>query len=169
MSTENLNNKEGIEKLKDLAEKARVCMFCTDLRHHPVAARPMSLQEVDEEGNLWFISSKESNKNFDIKEDKKVQLFFMNNSNYEFLSVYGDAFIYTDQSTIEEKWSSFANAWFEEGKEDPNVTIIRVQPTDTYYWDTKAGKMVSFLSFAWAAVTGNKTDNSDGVEGKINI
>ena len=169
MSTENLNNTEGIEKLKDLAEKARVCMFCTDVNHHPLAARPMSLQEVDNEGNLWFISSKESNKNFEIQEDKKVQLFFMNNSNYEFLSVYGEAFIYTDKSTIEEKWSSFANAWFEEGKEDPNVTIIRVQPTDTYYWDTKAGKMVSFLSFAWSAVTGNKTDNSDGVEGKINI
>lgn len=169
MSTENLNKEEGIKKLKELAENVRICMFCTELEHQPISARPMSLQEVDKDGNLWFISDKESNKNFEIKEDKRVQLFFSNKGDYEFLSVYGEAYIYTDQSTIEDKWSSFANAWFEEGKEDPNVSIIRVQPSQTYYWDTKAGKMVSFLTLAWAAVTGNKTDNSDGIEGTINL
>ncbi len=169
MSTENLSNKEGIKKLKELAEKARICLFCTNLDEQPVSTRPMSLQEVDEEGNLWFISSKESNKNFDIKADKKVQLFFSNNSDSEYLSVYGDAYIYTDQATIDEKWSAFAKPWFDEGKEDPAVTIIRVQPSESYYWDTKAGKMVSILSFAFAVIAGKETDNSDGIEGKIKI
>jgi len=61
-----------------------------------------------------------------------------------------------------------ANAWFD-GKDDPTVTIIRVEPKDTYYWDTKAGKLVSLISFATAALTGNKADDSDGVEGKANV
>ncbi|MGN7787251.1 pyridoxamine 5'-phosphate oxidase family protein [Niabella sp. 22666] len=169
MSTENLTRQEAAQKLKELSEKARVCMFCTQLDELPLAARPMSLQECDEEGNLWFISSADSNKNFEIGDDKRVQLFFMNNSNHEYLSVFGDAFIYTDRETIEEKWSPIAKAWFEEGKDDPNVTIIRVAPGDTYYWDTKAGKLVTLASFVWAAVTGQKTDNSDGVEGKLNV
>lgn len=170
MSTEHLFQQQAIEKLKELAEKARNCMFVTKINDKPpFNARPMSLQEVCSEGNLWFISSKESNKNFEIEDDNSVLLYFMNNSNMEFLSVYGKAFIYDDRSTIEEKWSNFANAWFEEGKEDPNVSIIRVQPSDTYYWDTKAGKFVSMLTFVAAAVTGNKTDNSDGVEGELKI
>lgn len=92
----------------------------------------------------------------------------MNNSDSEYLSVYGNAFIYKDKATIEEKWSPMANAWFD-GKDDPNVSIIRVEPKDTYYWDTKAGKLVSLLTFAAAAITGNKTDNSDGVEGTAKI
>ncbi len=169
MSTENLSNTEALEKLKELSEKARICMFCTDLTSIPITVRPMSLQETDTEGNLWFISSDASNKNFQIAEDNRVQLLFMNNSNSEYLSVFGEAFIYKDKSTIEDKWSNIANAWFEEGKDDPKVSIIRVAPHDTYYWDTKAGKLVSLISFAAAAISGTKTDNSDGVEGKLNV
>ncbi|MBF1149109.1 MAG: pyridoxamine 5'-phosphate oxidase family protein [Cloacibacterium normanense] len=150
MSTQNLFQKEAIEKLKELSEKARTCMFVTELDQLPSNSRPMSLQECDDEGNLWFISSKESNKNMEIERDSRVQLYFMNNSDSEYLSVYGKAFIYDDKSTIEEKLSIIA-------------------PEDVYYWDTKAGKHVSLLSFATAIVTGNKTDNSDGVEGQISI
>lgn len=168
MSTDNLSNVEAVKKLKELSEKARVCMFATELDQLPVKSRPMSLQQCDEEGNLWFISSKESNKNFEISQDNRVQLFFMNNSNSEYLSVYGEAYIYTDRTTIEDKWSVFANAWFD-GKEDPDVTIIRVTPTDTYYWDTKAGKIVTLLTFAKAIITGKNTDNSDGVEGQLSV
>ncbi|PZU80281.1 MAG: general stress protein [Chryseobacterium sp.] len=168
MSTENLTHLEAIKKIKEISEKARICMFCTELDRLPSNSRPMSLQETDDNGNLWFISSATSNKNFEIKEDRRIQLFFMNNSDSEYLSVYGEASIYKDKSTIEDKWSTMANAWFE-GKDDPNVSIIRVEPKETYYWDTKAGKLVSLLSFVTSALTGNKTDNSDGVEGNAVI
>ena len=168
MSTKDLSNQEAIAKIKELSEKARICMFCTELDRLPVNSRPMGLQETDENGNLWFISSETSNKNFEIKEDKRVQLYFMNNSDSEYLSIFGDAYIYKDKSTIEDKWSPMANAWFD-GKDDPNVSIIRVEPKETYYWDTKAGKLVSLLSFAAAALSGNKTDNSDGVEGNATV
>lgn len=169
MSNENLNKEEGIKKLKELAEAARVCMFCTELENTPVTARPMTITEVDDDGNLWFISGKDSNKNVDIQHDKRVQLFFMNNGKYEYLSVFGQAFIYTDKATIDEKWSMMANAMFEQGKDDSDVSLIRVQPSDTQYWDTKSGKMISFLSFAWAAITGKKTDDANAVTGNINI
>ena len=169
MSTENLSQQEAVKKLKELSEKARICMFCTNLEKLPLETRPMSLQECDEEGNLWFISSTDSNKNFEIQDDKRVQLLFMNNGDYEYLSVYGEAFIYRDKATIEEKWSSMAKAWFEEGKDDPKVSIIRVAPQSTYYWDTKAGKLVSLATFAWATITGHETDNDDGVEGRLTV
>lgn len=169
MSKKNLFNKEAISKLKELSEKAKTCMFITNLKNNsPFNSRPMSLQECDEEGNLWFISSKESNKNMEIHVDNEVQLYFMNNGDYEFLSVLGKAFIYDDKSTIEEKWSVFANAWFD-GKEDPNVSVIRVTPTDLYYWDTKAGKFVTMLHFIGSIVIGKKSEGIDGVEGNMKL
>ena len=116
MSTENLSQKEAIETLKKISESARICMFCTDLDTIPNASRPMSLKETDEEGNLWFLSSEQSHKNFEIKQDNRVQLYFMNNGNSEYLSILGKAFIYKDKSTIEDKWTPMANAWFD-GKE----------------------------------------------------
>lgn len=168
MSTENLHHTEAIKKLKELAESARTCMFCTELTQIPNNSRPMSLQECDADGNLWFLSSAESNKNFEIKEDNRVQLYFMNNGSAEYLSILGKAFIYKDKSTIEERWSVFANAWFD-GKEDPHVSVIRVAPDEIYYWDTKAGKFVTMMSFLAAIVSGKKTDNSDGVAGNLNV
>lgn len=163
----NLNQDEAVKKLKELAEDARTCMFCTDLTKQPISARPMSLKEVDSEGNLWFISSSESMKNHAIQESNNVQLFFANTGASEYLSVYGEAKIFTDRHTIEEKWTALANAWFD-GKDDPEVTIIRVHPQETKYWDTENGKMVTLLKMAVSAVSGKKHEEG-GVEGKLNI
>lgn len=169
MSKENLTNADAIAKLKELSEKARTCMFITKLEDRsPTNSRPMSLQECDKEGNLWFLSSKASGKNMQIEKDNAVQLYFMNSSDYEYLSIVGDAFIYDDKSTIEDKWSVFASAWFD-GKEDPDVSVIRVTPSEVYYWDTKFGKFVTMLNFISVIIGGKKTDNSDGIEGKLKI
>lgn len=106
----NLSDKEAVAKLKELAEGVGTCMFCTELGSTPFATRPMGVQEVDENGNLWFISAANSNKNDEIKEDDKVQLIFAQSSNAHFLSVYGTASIYKDKSKIEEVWSPIAKA-----------------------------------------------------------
>src|SRR5690606_41216012 len=58
MSTENLQHRQAIEKLSDLVDKIDIGMLCTfngqnDYPH----AIPMSRQEVDENGNIWFLFS----------------------------------------------------------------------------------------------------------------
>lgn len=157
--------KEAVIKLKKLAEDIRICMFCTDLTSLPINARPMSVQEVDEEGNIWFMSSQKSNKNFEVKEDRRVQLLFAKMTDAHYLSVYGDAFIYRDKEKIDELWNPIAKAYFEEGKDDPDITVIKVTPSNVYYWDDKNGRVVSLIKTAAAMVTGNSNDG--GVEGML--
>ena len=163
-----LHNNEAIAKMKEMAQDIGTCMFCTELSVRPFPTRPMAIRDVDDEGNLWFISSKKSNKNFEIGHDDEVQLIFSKNSDAHFLSVFGKAVIYKDKNLIEKLWTPIAKAWFEEGKEDPDVTVIKVEPKDAYYWDTKYGKMVSMIKFAVAAITGN-VDNDAGVEGNLKV
>lgn len=162
-----LINNEAVIKLKELAEKARNCIFSTNVANFPHTSRPMALQEVDDQGKLWFISSKESNKNSEIEKDNRVTLYFQNNGAYEFLVVSGRAAIHTDKSIIEKYWTPFANAWFD-GKDDPRVTVISVDPIDSDYWDTKDGKIISFIKMSFNAITGSKSDDA-GVEGKLKI
>ena len=169
MSEKNYYNREAIKKLKELAEDARICMMTTNLDQRPMSSRPMSLQEVDDEGIMWFISGKNSDKNYELRKDSEVQLFFMNNGSSEYLSVFGRAEIYSDQQTIDDKWSEMANAWFEDGKDDPNVSIIGVKPQDVRYWDTKHGKLVDMALMLYAAVTGADTGADGGNEGKLEI
>lgn len=158
---------EAINKLQDLAEKARNCMFCTNVGQFPSNSRPMALQEVDRNGKLWFISSKQSQKNAEIENDNRVSLYFQNNSTYEYLVVNGHAFVHDDKALIEKYWNPFANAWFD-GKDDPNISIIEVDPIDSDYWDTKDGKIISFIKMTFNALTGSKSDDG-GVEGRLKI
>ena len=163
----NLDNKEAIVKLKELAEKIKVCMLCTNLTTAPFSTRPMGISEVDSDGKLWFLSAAASKKNQEIKQDEKVQLIFSDSSNTHFLNVFGEADIFDDEKSIEKAWTPLAKAWFPEGKEDMHVTVIKVHPLDAYYWDTKDGKMISLLKIATSALTGTKMDG--GVEGKLTV
>lgn len=163
----NLQNEEAYKKMKELVEDIKTCMFCTQTNQIPFNTRPMATVEVDEEGNLWFMSNKESNKNEEIKEDDKVQLIYAKGGDSHFLSVAGKAQIVKDQSKIDELWTVFAKAWFPDGKKDPDISLIKIIPEDVYYWDTVHGKMVSLLKIATSVVTGKTMD--DGVEGKISL
>jgi len=59
----NLNAEEGIKKLKQLVDDIDICLFCTDLKTDDGATcRPMSRQEVDEDGSIWFFSEINSEK-----------------------------------------------------------------------------------------------------------
>lgn len=167
-NVKDLTSTEAIEKLKELGGNDKTCILVTALNRRPQSARPMSSQGVDDEGNIWFISAKSSDKNDDIKADSEVQLYFANNNSYEYLSVYGRAEISYDRALIEEYWSPIAKAWFSEGKDDPEVSLIKVVPLDAYYWDTKNNKMISLIKYMVNAITGNTSDDN-GVEGNIKI
>ncbi|RYG00445.1 MAG: general stress protein [Chitinophagaceae bacterium] len=163
----NLFNEDGVKKLQDIAKDADICLFATDLSSLPISARPMSTQKVDENGTIWFLSSRSSSQNSDIRNDSRVQLFYSHKGSAEYLSVYGEAEIIQDKTLAEELWTPIAKAWFTEGVDDPELTIIKVEPSDAYYWDTKNNKAVSLLKIIAGAVTGKTMD--DGVKGKITV
>jgi general stress protein 26 len=161
----NLSHGEAIEKFKELANHQSVCLFTTQLTKVPLTTRPMSIQKVCDQGNFWFLSPSDSDKNYEIAEDPRVQLFLSNTSDYEFLSLYGKATITRDREKIEELWSDIAKAWFHEGKDDPRITVIKFAPEEGFYWDTKDGKLISLIKIAASALTGKTYQ--EGVEGSI--
>jgi len=161
----NLSGDNAVEKIKELA-KEKICLFCT-YTGDSIVSRPMSTQEVDDEGNLWFISNKESIKNLQIKRDSRVHLMYSNDSKHHYLSLSGYAELLDDKQKIEELWNPFINAWFEEGKNDPNVSVIKVVPEEGHYWDTQNGKLLSLLKIAVATITGKEMDGS--VEGDLDV
>jgi len=166
-NTQNLAAQDAIDKLKELIKGESICFFCTQLMQQPITTRPMSTQKVDDQGNIWFLSSIKSNKNAEIEQNKEVQLLYSNPSSYEFLSVLGNATIHTDREKIHEMWTPFANAWFIDGKDDADVSLIKIAPQSAYYWDTKNNKMISMIQMLASMVTGSAPD--DGVEGILMV
>lgn len=163
----NLVNAEAVRKIKELAKDADMCLFTTALTKLPLSARPMSTQEIDDEGNLWFFSGKTSDKNSDITIDNRVQLFYANKGASEYMSIYGEAKILYDRKKIDELWGPMLKTWFNGGKDDPELTLIKVRQLDAYYWDTKNNSVVALLKMVVGAVTGKELD--DSLEGKMNV
>ncbi|HEY0655677.1 MAG TPA: pyridoxamine 5'-phosphate oxidase family protein [Chryseosolibacter sp.] len=167
-SVQNLADQEAIDKIKELVDHTKVCFFTTHLDETPLPTRPMHTQQVDDEGTFWFFSDAESEKNFEIKNDSRVQLLYANPDKAEFMSVYGHAMVSRDRARIEELWSSMAKAWFKNGKDDPSLSVIQVIPDEAYYWDTKRNKMVSLIKILASAVS-NSRSGDDGVKGKLSL
>lgn len=165
--TQDLDNNKAIEKIKDLVKDITFCMFCTSVTDMPFKTRPMATLDVDDKGNLWFFSSKDSNKNDEVKTDDHVQLIYAKGSDSHFLTISGKAEIIKDRQKVDELWNSLVKAWFPGGKDDPDISLIKIIPYEAYYWDTVHGKMVSLLKIATSAVSGKTMD--DGVEGELKI
>lgn len=162
----NLSGAEAIEKIKELAEDAKTCFFTTKIGADAHSV-PMTLQEVDESGTLFFISSEESEHNQHLLDDLSAHLYFMNDSSYEYVFLKGKATITKDQDQIDRYYSHFADAWFD-GKDDPRITVIGIKPEDGYYYETKDNKIFAMAKMVFAAVTGAKTEDG-GIEGGLKI
>lgn len=160
MSKENLYNDDAKKKIKEMAENIDFAMMATDLRKTPLHMVPMSTKKVDEHGNIWFLSNKNSTHNQNIAKSPDLHLIYANKGNMQFLNVFGSATISTDKAVIHELYGSADDAWFE-GKDDPNITAISVQPTDAYYWDPKSNKLVTLVQMGIGAITGNEPDTMD--------
>lgn len=163
-----LSGKEAAEKIKELADAAQSCFFCTDIQDgKPFAVRPMSPQKIDDEGNIWFLSAADSHKNQELGKDPYVQLLFQGSAHSDFMTLYGKATISRDKEKIKELWQPLVKTWFTEGQDDPRITVVKVTPEDGYYWDTKHGTVVAFAKMAAGAIMGKTLD--DSIEGKLSV
>ena len=161
----NLNSKEAITKLQSLIKDIGTCMFFTNTQAGIHNTRPMAAIEVDGNGNLWFFANKQSSKVADIRKDTNVHLVFANTTKDSYLDLRGRASIEEDKKSIEDKWNPIVKAWFPEGKNDPQLCLIKVKTDEAHYWDTDTTKMVEILKIVASVVTGKQL--AEGVHGDL--
>lgn len=164
---QSLFNEKAIEKIKDMIGDGQIVMFCCNLSAQPFDATPMSTQDMDDDGTIWFFSARDSDRNQYVQKDGRVQLLYGDRGNQDYISLYGKAEVVHNTAKAEKLWSPMVKVWFPEGPTDPNLSLIRFVPEEGFYWDTEHGKMVTFAKMVASMVTGNSMD--DSVEGKLQL
>jgi general stress protein 26 len=145
MDTENKNHYSNDRAaVKSLIEQSSVCFFCTHIHTGGFSTRPMRTQQIDKEGNIWFLSSKSSLKNQELSEDNQVQLLYHSKDNESFLTIHGKGEILNDRQKLKELWDSSARNWFRKGIDDPDISLIKVSPDHGHYWDAAHSQMVRY-------------------------
>ena len=162
---EDLDGNRAVEQIREVVKKSASCFFCTAVSRGSGAARPMSVQEVDDDGTLWFLSAADSHTNLELAENPAVRLFFQGSEHADFLTLTGRATVSRDKGRIEDLWEPVLKTWFTEGKDDPRITVIKVEPEGGYYWDNKHGSIVAGIKMLVGAAIGKTLD--DSIEGRL--
>lgn len=148
---------ESLEKLKELTEGIDFCMLTT-IDDGLLRSRPMSTQEFDGNGDLWFFTSDATHKVDEIAADGRVNVAYSNPAKSTYVSLSGRAEVVRDKAKSEELWSPILKAWFPEGLNDPSLVLLRVNIENAEYWETTSGTIVQLFGFVKALATGKSAE-----------
>ncbi|MEH3052666.1 MAG: pyridoxamine 5'-phosphate oxidase family protein [Patulibacter minatonensis] len=145
------------EKVRELMADARLAMLTSvDGGAGRLVSRPMAVQEVEDDGTVWFFASDESPKADQLAADPSVNVAFTGGSSW--VSLAGRGEIVHDREKVHQLWNAGVEAWFPDGPDSDDVALLRVTPESAEYWDTPGGKVASVLAFAKSKVTGERPD-----------
>lgn len=162
---EHKTQQEKIEKVRELIKDIDFAMLTTVNEDGRLLSRPMSTQEVEFDGDLWFITSVDTGKAGDIQRESQVNVAYAKPEKQRFVSVSGTAVLVNDRAKIDELWSPVYKAYFPNGKDDPNLRLIKVRVDQAEYWDSK-GLIPTVIAFA-QAMAGKETEISDNEKIKL--
>ena len=97
-------------------------------------ARPMTAQIEGEHGPIWFFTSKD-NALVDLlgRGDRAIATFASKGHDL-FATVHGTLSVDNRRVVIDRLWNRFVAAWFEGGKDDPKLTLLRLDAEKAEIW-----------------------------------
>ena len=140
-----------------LADARSVMLGLSD---HDRRMQPMSPKTSASDRYVWFYTKSSTSlaKAISLKNMAKSQICVMTKEQDYHACINGYLDVENDRSVIERFWSPVVAAWFEHGKDDPELVMLRFDPSDGDVWASSS----SAAGFAWeifkSAVTGNEPD-----------
>lgn len=161
-------NRDHADALSNKIGSMLFAMFTTRDANGHLVSQPMTNQQVDQEGGLWFYTRSTTELWENIAHEPEVNVSFANSDDSTYVSVSGHAERVVDRNQIKALWNPMVQAWFPAGPEDEHVVLVRVMPHAAEYWDSNDSKMVRLFAMAKAAVTGS-TPDVDAEHGTIRM
>ena len=153
---------DNLQKLREMVKEIDFCMLTTVDENGDLHSRPMSVNEqIDPNGDIWFFTGASSHKVSEIARQPKVNVSFADPDNQHYVSVSGTAQLVRDRKKIEELWKPEFKMWFPEGKDDPDVALLRVSLEKAEYWDSPSSTIGFVLNFVSSLVTGKEADHGE--------
>ena len=150
---------DDLQRLREMVKDIDFCMLTTVDEDGDLHSRPMSANgEIDPDGDLWFFTNASSHKVSEIANLPKVNVSFADPENQRYVSITGVAQLIRDRNKIEELWKPEFKMWFPEGKDDPEIALLRISLEKAEYWDSPSSTAGYALKFVSSLVTGKEAD-----------
>lgn len=123
-------------------------------------ARPMTGQVLDDRGPIWFFTSKDNGIVRSLDQGNRAIATFTSKGHDLFATVHGSIHLDTDPATIDKLWNRFVAAWYEQGKDDPKLALLRLDAERAEIW-LDASSIVAGIKLLFGADP--KEDYKDNV------
>ncbi|MFC3799089.1 pyridoxamine 5'-phosphate oxidase family protein [Cohnella sp. GCM10012308] len=148
-------SQEAIDKVRDLIKGIDTAMLTT-VTPEGLVSRPLKTQEVEFDGDLWFLTSKDTDKYEELLEDPRVNVAYVGKS---YVSVRGEAQLVSDPAKIREFWNVAYEKLLDTTYDDPNLVLIKVRAETAEYWET--GSKMKMVTHLFQRLTGHDRPDSD--------
>ncbi|MEO0772052.1 MAG: pyridoxamine 5'-phosphate oxidase family protein [Pseudomonadota bacterium] len=112
-------------------------------------SRPMAPYVDTEKRTIRFLTDRASSKVFEVKAEQDINLSFADQSKMIFASVSATASLLHDEALIDDMWGPYAKVFFGE-REDADVVVIDVKPTQAELWDNDKNMVAMALEMGRA-------------------
>jgi general stress protein 26 len=147
------------QKVRDLIRSSRIAMLTSIAPDGTLVGKPMANQDVDFDGDVWFIAERASEKVRNIEANPQVNVSYSGNGSW--VSLAGRASVVDDPVKLKELWDTFTDAWMDGGPENPNNVLIRVEADSAEYWDSPGSKVTQVVNLVKATVTGKRFEGDN--------
>ena len=164
-----MNKQAQMDTIQAMVKDIKYTMMTTRNGENHLHSCPMNTTETSIGAKeIWFIGHKPSETVDNIKQNPEVNLAYVTQESDKYLSISGTAELVEDEEKLNELWSVIYNAYFEKGKEDPKVQLIKVVPHGAEYW-ANGNAITSAVKMAAAALTDNAVEKSLGENFSIKL
>lgn len=158
MKIDHQDNDE-LRQLGALIASSETTMMTTLAADGSLVSRPLETLKLDARGELIFFTSASSAKVAQLTEDSEVNLAYADHDAKRFVSVRGRARMDRDRETIDELWNPIQKVFFPDGKDDPQLMVLRIKVRDAMYWEAASGSwMERAMDFAQALQSEEPSD-----------
>lgn len=154
-------SQDARSKVVELVKGTRTAMLTTVDEQGRLVSQPMATQDVEPDGDLWFITERSSAKVEHVRSNPRVNVAYASDDSW--VSVAGTAEVVDDTAKLAELWNTFTDAWLEGGPENPNNVLLRVSADTAEYWDSPGAKVVQLANLVKAKVTGERYEGDNEV------
>lgn len=154
------------QRLNDLISGFNTAMLTTVGLEGDLQSRPMAIADSSEEGELWFVTDRNSEKVFELTGDERVSVTMQSMTKY--ISLNGSCQLVDDREKISELWNDAWLGWFPDGPGDPRIVLLRMNAESGEFWDMSGFNGLKFLITAGRAyMNGKAIETPDTNHGQV--
>lgn len=154
-----MSTADEISKVTDIINSSRIGMFTTLDGSGALVSRPLAVQDVEDDGDMWFFTHRDTSQVTQLLANPIVNVSFGKGS--EWVSVAGTAEVVEDPAKARQLWNQAVEAWFPDGPETPGLVLLHVKSDSAEYWHSPGGRAATVLQWAKSRVTGKQMDTGE--------